>query len=125
MFLSISLSFYISIFDTWFSVLDKGLLPLSYLLGINIVSLRPFTIFFELVEPFSLVLLVLGHSLSITLLKNAIINDLVNIATGDALGPTVQGFSKHSLARLLPSSSFSKLLSLYQRYYQFVARFRR
>ena len=102
-----------------------GASPLSYLLGLNVLGLRPVTIFFEMVEPYSLVLLVLGHTLSIVLGKNTLINDLVNIATGDILGSRIQKLTRRGLSFLLPSSSFSKLLSLYRSYYDILNRFRR
>ena len=98
--------------------------PLSFLLGINILGLRPFVIFLELVEPLSLLFLVIGHVLSISLGRNTLVNDFINISTGDILGTRIQGLLRRGLSFLLPSSSFSKLLGLYRNYYNFITRFR-
>ena len=122
---AVILSLYVSVTSQWLSLLEIGAAPLSYLLGLNVLGLRPVTIFFELVEPFSLVLLVLGHTLSIVLGKNTLINDLVNIATGDILGSRIQKITRRGLSFLLPSSSFAKLLSLYKSYYGMLNHFRR
>ena len=99
--------------------------PFSFFLGINILGFRPLVIFLDLVEPYSLLLLTIGHALSLSLGKNTMINDLKNILTGDVLGSRVQGLFRRGLSSLLPLSSFSKLLSLYNSYYTFITRFGR
>ena len=98
--------------------------PILHHIGINLLGLRPIQVFFDVVEPYSLVLLLSGHALHTIIYRNKLLRSLIDLLTGDAAGSKVKAFVGRSLETLLPGRVFIRLSSIYTSYYLFLQKYR-
>ena len=98
--------------------------PILHHAGINLLELRPIQVFFDVVEPYSLVLLLAGHALHSVIYRNQLLRSLIDLLTGDAAGPKVKALIGRSLETLLPGRVFTRLSSIYTSYYLFLQKYR-
>ena len=96
------------------NVLDA---PLRYHAGVSFLGLRPVQVFFDLFEPYSLVLLLVGHALHTVIYRNQLLRSLIDLLTGDVIGVRAKSLVGRSLENLLPGRVFSRLSSLYNSYH--------
>jgi hypothetical protein len=99
--------------------------PIVYFLDINLLSFRPVVIFCELVEPYSLVILIVGHVIALSLSKNAMLEDVKSFLNNDFFTSKVKAPLSRGISLLLPAQTLRKLTSLYTSYSDFSARFRK
>jgi hypothetical protein len=98
--------------------------PVLHLCGVDLLELRPIQVFFDLVEPYSLVLLIAGHVLFIVICRNALLRSLIDNLTGDVLGPKAKSLLSRGLETLLPGRVFAKTVVIYRSYYLFLLKYR-
>ena len=98
--------------------------PILFHGGVNLLELRPIQVFFDVVEPYSLVLLLAGHALHAVIYRNQLLRSLIDNLTGDVLGPKVKALVGRSLETLLPGRVFARLASVYTSYYLFLHKYR-
>jgi len=99
--------------------------PIAYFFDINVLSFRPIVIFCELVEPYSLVILIVGHVLALSLSKNAMLEDIKSFLTNDFITSKVKAPLSRGISFLLPAQALKKLTALYTSYNEFLTRFRK
>jgi hypothetical protein len=105
-------------------VLEALSAPVLHHVGINLLGLRPIQVFFDVVEPYSLVLLLSGHALQAIIYRNTLLRNFIDFLTGDAAGAKVKTLASRSLETLLPGRVFTRLSSMYTSYYLFLQRYR-
>ena len=98
--------------------------PISHHAGVNFLELRPVQVFFDVVEPYSLVLLLAGHALHTVIYRNQLLRSLIDLLTGDVMGVRAKSLVGRSLETLLPGRVFSRLSSTYKTYYLFLESYR-
>ena len=98
--------------------------PLSHHAGISLLELRPIQVFFDVVEPYSLVLLLAGHALHTVIYRNQLLRSLIDLLTGDVIGVRAKSLVGRSLETLLPGRVFSRLSSIYSSYYLLLTSYR-
>ena len=96
------------------NVLDA---PLRYHAGVSFLGLRPVQVFFDLFEPYSLVLLLVGHALHTVIYRNQILRSLIKLLTFNDIVVRAKSLVRRSLENLLPGRVFSRLSSLCKNYY--------
>ena len=98
--------------------------PILHHTGVDLLELRPIQVFFDVVEPYSLVLLFTGHVLFIVICRNSLLRNLIDVLTGDVLGAKAKSFVSRGLETLLPGRVFAKAVVIYRAYYLFLLRYR-
>ena len=98
--------------------------PLLHHGGIDLLGLRPIQVFFDVVEPYSLVLLLSGQALHAIIYRNTLLRNFIDFLTGDAAGAKAQTIVSRSLETLLPGRVFTRLSSIYRSYYLFLQKYR-
>ena len=98
--------------------------PILHHVGINLLGLRPIQVFFDVVEPYSLVLLLSGQVLHAIIYRNSLLRSLIDLLTGDVAGAKVKTLVGRSLETLLPGRVFTRLSSMYTTYYLFLQKYR-
>lgn len=98
--------------------------PILHHTGINLLELRPIQVFFDVVEPYSLVLLLAGHALHAIIYRNSLLRNLIDALTGDLAGPKAKALVGRSLETLLPGRVFTRLSAIYTSYYLFLQKYR-
>ena len=99
--------------------------PIAYFFDVNILSYRPVVIFCELVEPYSLIILIVGHVIALSLSKNAMLDNLKSFLTNDFVNSKIKAPLSRGISLLLPAQTLTKLTALYKSYSNFSGRFRK
>lgn len=120
-----SLSVFITVKDRWGDFLSYITNPIVYFLDINLLSFRPVVIFCELVEPYSLVILIVGHVIALSLSKNAMLEDIKSFLSSDFVTSKIKAPLSRGISLLLPAQTLRKLTTLYTSYSDFSTRFRK
>ena len=118
------MSLQISITHRWNDLLTYILAPVYRLTSIDVLTLRPVQAFFDLVEPYSLVILISCHVIALVLGRNSILRTLIDTLTGDVLGPGVKSYISRSLESLVPNQVYGKMSRIYRTYSLFLYQYR-
>ena len=118
------MSIHISVTNRWNDLLNYAVAPVYTNTGVDVLTLRPVQAFFDLVEPYSLVILISCHVVALVLSRNSILRTLVDTLTGDVLGPGIKTYISRSLESLIPNQVYGKMSRAYRTYSLFLYQYR-